>query len=73
MADRDDAPLHRYVVTLQSRPGMYAQYGGDVKVWASDEDEAVDNAFRELKRGAFFDRSREMWKVINVRREWERP
>ena len=60
---------HQYVVTLKSRAGMYEQYGpGDVKVWALDEAEAVEKAFRELKRGAFPDRSRDMWVVLAVRR-----
>jgi hypothetical protein len=63
------ADLERYVVTLQSRPGMYAQYGpGDVKVWAIDESDAVEKALRELRRGAFPDRGRDCWKVLGVRR-----
>lgn len=62
--------LSRYVVTLQSTPGFYAQYGpGDVIVWAADEDDAVERAYRELKRGAFPDRSRDMWRVLGVQRK----
>lgn len=63
--------LKRYAVTLQSRAGPYAQYGpGDVKVWARDEDEAVEKAFRELRRGAFPDRGPDMWRVLAVTRSF---
>lgn len=63
--------LKRYIVTMKSVPGFYAQYGpGDVAVWARDDEEAIDKAFRELKRGAFPDRSRDMWRVLAVRREF---
>lgn len=63
--------LKRYAVTLKSTPGFYAQYGpADVTVFAADEDEAVDKAFRELKRGAFPDRTRDMWRVLGVRVVW---
>ena len=66
--------LKRYAVKLCSKAGPYAQYGpGEVKVWAEDEESAVDKAFRELKRGAFPDRSREMWRVLDVRRVWSTP
>lgn len=58
----------RYAVTISSIPGFYAQYEGEVKVWAADEDEAIERAFRELKRGAFPDRGRSMWKVKKVER-----
>jgi hypothetical protein len=60
--------LKRYAVHMASAPGFYAQYDGEVKVWAEDEDQAVERAFRELKRGAFPDRSRSMWKVGKVER-----
>lgn len=64
MSDR----LKRYAVTLKSVPGFYAQYGpADVFVFAEDEEAAIDRAFRELKRGAFPDRSRDMWRVIGAR------
>jgi hypothetical protein len=56
----------KYAVHISSRAGFYAQYDGDVKVWAADEEEAIERAFRELKRGAFPDRSRSMWKVNKV-------
>ena len=58
----------RYSVHLSSRPGFYAQYSGAVKVWAEDEDEAIERAFSELKRGAFPDRGRSMWRVEKVER-----
>lgn len=64
MADQNK----RYSVHMSSVPGFYAQYEGDVKVWAEDEDQAIERAFRELKRGAFPDRGRSMWKVGKVER-----
>ena len=61
----------KYKVKMQSRPGFYAQYGGYVTVYANNEEEAVDAAFRELKRGAFPDRGRSMWRVEEVKRAWD--
>lgn len=61
--------LKRYTVTMQSVPGLYAQYGpGEIIVYARDDEDAIDRAFRELKRDAFPDRSRDMWRVVNVAR-----
>ena len=60
--------LKHYAVHMASVPGFYAQYDGEVKVWAEDEEQAVERAFRELKRGAFSDRSRSMWRVNKVER-----
>lgn len=56
----------RYAVHMRSVPGFYAQYDGAVKVWAEDEEQAIERAFRELKRTSFPDRSRSMWKVERV-------
>lgn len=56
----------QYRVWLSSVPGPYAQYSGKVDVVADDEYEAVDRAFRQLRRGAFPDRDRACWLVDNV-------
>lgn len=58
--------LNRYEVHMSSVPGFYAQYSGSVKVYAEDEQQAIERAFRELKRGAFPDRGQSMWKVGRV-------
>jgi hypothetical protein len=58
--------FHKYKVHMTSTPGFYAQYNGSVDVWAKDEEDAIEKAFRELKRGAYPDRSRNMWKVNRV-------
>lgn len=60
--------LKRYKVWMRTRGGMYAQYDGAVSVWAEDDDQAIERAFRELKRGAFPDYGRDMWKVERVER-----
>ncbi|HCW5913679.1 hypothetical protein ILS92_09640 [Acinetobacter baumannii] len=52
-------------VEVSSVPGMYAQYDGVVRVWAdrnADHDVVYDKAYRELKRGAFYDRDKSMWR-----------
>jgi hypothetical protein len=60
--------LTKFKVWLRSVPGHYAQYDGAVDVFAEDEEQAKERAFAELKRGAFFDRSRSMWHVERVER-----
>lgn len=60
--------MKKYKVELRSKPGMYEQYEGTVEVSAADDTHAIEMAFRKLKRGAFPDRSRSMWKVISVTR-----
>lgn len=65
-----DVPMKQYRVWMRSKPGMYAQYDGKVDVWAEDEDDAIARAFRELKRGAFPDRSPAMWQVERVERRY---
>jgi MarR-like DNA-binding transcriptional regulator SgrR of sgrS sRNA len=59
-----------YFVWLRSVPGFHAQYDGKVEVRASDEDDAVQKAFRKLKMGAFPDRDRSMWKIEKVERKF---
>lgn len=56
----------KYVVWMRSVPGMYAQYDGKVTVYAEDEFEAAENAHIKLKRGAFPDRDRSMWRVEKI-------
>lgn len=58
----------KYRVWMRSAPGFYEQYSGKVDVFAESEDQAIDRAFQELKRGAFPDRSRNMWRVEKVER-----
>jgi hypothetical protein len=58
----------RYRVWMRSFPGFYEQYDGKVDVWAWNETDAEEKAFMELKRGAFPDRSRSMWRVEKVER-----
>jgi hypothetical protein len=58
--------MGKYTVRLSSVPGFYAQYEGDVEVYAEDQEQAVERAFRELKRGAFSDRNSSMWRVVSV-------
>ena len=61
-----------WIVTLESTPGPYAQYKGDVNVWADEdaqEDELFRLAVRKLKQGAFYDRgSLGFWKLIEVKK-----
>ena len=56
----------KYDVWIRSVPGMYAQYDGKVTVYALDEEDAVERAFKKLKTGAFPERSRSMWKVEKI-------
>lgn len=56
----------KYRVWMRSRPGFYAQYDGKVDVCADNEDQAIERAFAELKRGAFPERGPSMWKVDRV-------
>ena len=64
----EEQKLKQYSVWLRSRPGFYEQYDGKVDVWAENDDDAIERAFRELKRGTFPDRSRDMWRVDRVER-----
>jgi hypothetical protein len=60
--------MNDYKVWMCSKSGPYAQYDGAVKVRASNDEDAIEEAFRILKRGAFPDRSRDMWRVQRVER-----
>ena len=60
--------MNKYEVHMRSVPGHYAQYDGSLTVWANDDSDAIERAFRELKRGAFPDRSRDMWRCYLVLR-----
>lgn len=57
-----------YKVWVRSVPGFYEQYDGCLTVFADDSEQAIDRAFAELKRTAFPDRSRSMWRVEKVER-----
>lgn len=61
-----DNDYKRFKVSIKSVPGFYAQYSGDVEVFAKDVDDAVDTALTKLKRGAFQDRTNDMWRVVSV-------
>lgn len=71
MSDYENQARGQYTVAMRSLGGPYEQYRGVVKVWATDHDDAIEQAFRELKRGAFPDRSRDMWRVESVTRGGE--
>ncbi len=60
--------LSRYRVYLRSTPGFYEQYNGYTEVFAENEDQAIERAFRELRRTAFPDRGPSMWKTEKVER-----
>ena len=64
--------MNEYKVHMSSRPGHYAQYDGVVEVFASDDEDAVERAFRKLKATSFPDRSRSMWRVDSVERVFAR-
>lgn len=53
-------------VWIRSVAGFYAQYDGYVDVYADDIEQAEERAFLKLKRGAFPDRSRDMWNVEKI-------
>jgi len=55
-----------YRVWVRSVPGMYEQYDGYVDVWAENDGDAIEKAFRKLKRESFPDRGRDMWRVEKV-------
>ncbi|MDC4748997.1 hypothetical protein NQ853_10410 [Acinetobacter baumannii] len=61
-----------WIVRVQSTSGFYAQYEGNVKVWAdedSDEETLFRAAVKELGRGAFFDRKHlSFWKLVSVKK-----
>jgi hypothetical protein len=61
--------FNRYSVELRSVPGFYEQYSPTVDVWAEDDTQAIEQAFKELQRGAFPDRDRSMWRVLSVTRK----
>ena len=58
----------KYRVKMRSTPGFYEQYSGYVEVFAADDGDAIERAFRELKRTSFPYRSRSCWKVERVER-----
>ncbi len=45
---------------------MYEQYHGHVDVFAFDEDEAYEAAYRKLKSTSFPDRNKSMWKFYKI-------
>lgn len=63
--------MKKFWVWIRSKPGFYAQYDGKVEVFATDDEDAVERAFQKLKRGAFPDRDRSMWKVEKVERRFQ--
>lgn len=52
----------KYTVLCTTVPGMFAQYQCEQEVFAEDEEQAIDMAWRKLKRGAFYDHSHSMWR-----------
>jgi hypothetical protein len=57
---------YKFRVSIASKSGFYAQYSGDVEVFARSSSEAQEKAFEKLRKGAFPDRSRDMWKVNGI-------
>jgi len=58
----------KFRVHARSVAGMYAQYDGHIDVWAYNFHDAEDEAFKALKRGAFPERSRDMWRFHRIER-----
>lgn len=58
--------MKRYIVHMRSKAGPVEQYSGQVEVFANDAAGAKEAAVLKLKRGAFPDRSRDMWKFTDI-------
>jgi hypothetical protein len=56
----------KFKVYLRSVPGFYEQYDGSIDVLAIDSEQAIEKAFRQLKRTTFSDRTNSMWSVEKV-------
>lgn len=52
--------MKEYRVHYESKPGMWALYSGTKTVFADDEEEAVNKAFKLIERD-FFDRPKSGW------------
>jgi len=63
--------MNKYYVYMRTVPGMFTQYDGRVEVYAENDDQAIERAFHKLKKGAFPDYSRGMWKVEKVERSFD--
>lgn len=50
----------KYTVHYESKPGMWELYSGTKTVEANSEEEAIDKAYRLIRRD-FFDRPRSGW------------
>lgn len=50
----------KYTVHYESKPGMWELHGGTKTVEANSEEEAIDKAYKLIKR-VFFDRPRSGW------------
>ena len=60
---------HKYRIQVQSVPGPFAQYGPWwITAWVDDDEDLLHGAVRELKRGAFHDRTLDMWRVVSSER-----
>ena len=57
----------QYKVWMRSTPGMFEQYNGYVKAYGNNDNEAIQNAFKELRK-TFPHRTREMWQIEKVER-----
>jgi hypothetical protein len=58
----------KYTIKWSTKPGMCAQYDGTVTVNATDDESAIDWAWRAIKR-TFFDRSRAMFRFKIIEKE----
>ncbi len=55
-----------YEITIRSRPGFYEQYEKTLRIFADDEAQAEDRAYREMRLD-FPDRGRSMWKTVSIK------
>lgn len=55
-----------YEVTMQTKPGFYAQYEKCVSVNAEHEEDAEDKAWAKIQRSGFQDHSRSMWRATSI-------
>ena len=58
----------RYRVEMESKPGMYAQYSGELTVFCNENETEPQDIFwaavRELRRTAFSDRGADCWRMV---------
>lgn len=58
--------MSEYLVNCKTKPGMYAQYEFDVRVFAEDEEAAITKAYQKLRNDAFRGYSFDMWRFTII-------